>query len=105
MRGSAAMGGHHVAGAQKVQVVVPHFQLQLRQIAKVGGVITRKGVAAHIRYPAGNPSRTTECMPAVLPVARHVAIFPIYIKIAYKSMLKNDYDYNYLYFLHPKGLL
>ncbi len=55
---------------------MPHDELQLRQIAEMDGVVTRKGVAAHIRYPAGKPSRTTECLPAVLPIARHPAILP-----------------------------
>lgn len=68
-------------------------------------MITRKSVSADIRHPVGEACGAAQGQPAVLPVARHVAIFPIYIKIAYKSMLKNDYDYNYLYFLHPKGLL
>ena len=84
---------------------MPHFQLQLRQVAEMGGVVAREGMAADIRHPVGEACGAAQGQPAVLPVARHVAIFPIYIKIAYKSMLKNDYDYNYLYFLHPKGLL
>ena len=84
---------------------MPHFQLQLRQVAEMGGVAAREGMATDIRHPVGEACCTAQGQPAVLPVARHVAIFPIYIKIAYKSMLKNDYDYNYLYFLHPKVLL
>ena len=84
---------------------MPHLQLQLRQISEMRGVVACKRVAAHIRRPAGEAGGAAQGQPAVLPVARHVAIFPIYIRIAYKSMLKNDYDYNYLYFLHPKGLL
>lgn len=84
---------------------MPHFQLQLRQVAEMRRMITRKSVSAYIRLPMRKTSSPAQRLPAVLPIARHVAIFPIYIKIAYKSMLKNDYDYNYLYFLHPKGLL
>ena len=72
----ATGGGHHVAGAKEIEVAVSHFKLKLRQISKVRRIITRKGVAAHIRYPAGKPSRTTECLPAVLPITWHPAILP-----------------------------
>lgn len=44
-------GEIQVATAEQVRGAVPHFELELRQVFEIRGMVTGKGVAAYIRYP------------------------------------------------------
>ncbi len=53
---------------------MPHFQLQLRQITKHGGMVRGKGVAVHIRHPMAESSGAAQGLPLALPIAGDVAV-------------------------------